>query len=235
MSLVGKVQGGVVVSTHTLEQTVEVMKPVTRNVAGEPVTSDEPFNVRLRDMTPVERKALGYYDIVNGEEEPNQEFMWQGAEAHTFDAQAEVVNRTWPGKSYKPLAELQEKLLAKIAERRWQHETGGVVINGMPVDTSDRSKTLIVGKYRKAEKSAPGATFTWKTNAGPVQITAATMIAIGDAIEDFIQDCFDREAVLIPAANALTEPADVVAAITAPSTSLVNWTAGWPSTEITLS
>ena len=42
----------------------------------------------------------------------------------------------------------------RLAEYRWEKETGGIVWNGVPIRTDDRSKMLLSGIQQKIEKDA---------------------------------------------------------------------------------
>lgn len=111
----------------------------------------------------------------------------------------------------KPLEEYKAERKAVLADLRWQKETAGVLFNGVRIATDDRSKTLLNGKYRAAEKN-PNATHRWKTETGEVVLDSATIIAIGDAVEAYVQSCFDRELDLIAEIDATQSP-EAVAAI----------------------
>lgn len=85
-----------------------------------------------------------------------------------------------------------------IATRRWVAETGGTVINGLTIDTDDRSKVLINGAVLRADRSADYV-LRWKTSEGFVDLTAAQVLAIADAVSEHVQLCFDREDALLGA------------------------------------
>jgi len=79
------------------------------------------------------------------------------------------------------------------ADMRWQKEVGGITVNGVNVLTDDRSKLMIIGARMKAVEDG-NTTKQWKTPGGFVTLDAATLIAIGDAVEAHVQACFDKEA-----------------------------------------
>lgn len=87
---------------------------------------------------------------------------------------------------------------ALIATRRWKAETGGTVINGLPIDTDDRSKLLINGAAMQADRNADYV-LRWKTSQGFVDLTAAQVLAVADAVSEHVQLCFDREDALLGA------------------------------------
>jgi hypothetical protein len=86
-------------------------------------------------------------------------------------------------------------VLALIAAERYRRETTGITINGLLIDTSDRSKTLINGSALKALRN-PDFVLRWKTADGFIELTADQVLAIADAVSDYVQACFDREEAL---------------------------------------
>ena len=104
-------------------------------------------------------------------------------------------------------------LLARLAERRWEVETGGVAIGGMRVATDDRSKLLLVNAAAKAREDST-YTVRWKIGPGTfITLDAAALIAVEAAVFAHVQRCFAREAELsgqIDAAEELTELAAAV-------------------------
>ena len=85
-----------------------------------------------------------------------------------------------------------------IADRRWLAETSGTTFGGMPIDTDDRSKLLINGAALRADRSADYV-LRWKTSQGFVDLTAAQVLAVADAVSEHVQLCFDREDALLVA------------------------------------
>lgn len=111
----------------------------------------------------------------------------------------------WTGSGWEKLAAAPEPAPepapdwpALIAARRYVAETSGTVIAGMPIDTDDRSKTLINGAALRAYRSTDYV-LRWKTSDGFVDLPAAQVLAIADAVSEHVQLCFDREDVLLGA------------------------------------
>lgn len=104
------------------------------------------------------------------------------------------------------LAQPKVDPLIAIAARRYEAEVGGVVLNGVRINTDDRSKLLINGAALEATFD-PAYTMQWKTSAGFVELTGAQVIGIARAVRAHVQACFDREAELLAAleAGALTD------------------------------
>lgn len=95
------------------------------------------------------------------------------------------------------------QLKAALAECRYNKEVGGIVLEGLPIPTDDRAKTLIAGKYSKViAESPPDATFTIKVAGQFMTITYADLVAIFNAVNAHVQKCFDSEAVVYTAIEA---------------------------------
>lgn len=82
-----------------------------------------------------------------------------------------------------------------IAARRYEAETAGIELSGIPVATDDRSKLLISGAAQRAARE-PGYTLSWKTYEGFIDLSAEQVQAMADAVADHVQACFNREAEL---------------------------------------
>lgn len=106
------------------------------------------------------------------------------------------VGDVWDGQTFsQPPAPAPDaaELEAYAAERRWQAETGGIVVNGARIATDDRSKTLITGARIKADQDA-AHTLRFKVGGPFVTLTAPQIIAISDAVFAHTQASFDAEA-----------------------------------------
>lgn len=111
--------------------------------------------------------------------------------------------------------QMKATLLARLAERRWEVETGGIQVGGARVATDDRSKLLIADAARRAD-SDPEFTTRWKAENGWVILDASTIIAVRDAVFAHVASCFAREgdlADMITSADVVTE--DLAAAVEA--------------------
>lgn len=85
--------------------------------------------------------------------------------------------------------------IARIATRRYQAEVSGITLDGLPIETDDRSKLLINGAASRAARDS-NYTLKWKTFEGFVDLPAAQVLIMADAVSDHVQDCFNREAEL---------------------------------------
>ncbi|MGQ9367404.1 DUF4376 domain-containing protein [Azospirillum sp. ST 5-10] len=167
-----------------------------------------PFAIRLSDgrlrtdpttFTPAEIADAGY---VAAPDPPDYDPATQHAPSWTGTAWA-LTDKT-PEDLVAELAAAKAARKEALAEQRWTVECGGITVGGTRIATDDRSKLLLNGKYRVAEKS-PDAGHRWKSEDGTeLVLTSAQVIAIGDAVADHVQACFDRELDLIAAIDAAT-------------------------------
>lgn len=107
------------------------------------------------------------------------------------------------GNTPEPAPPIPSPYPALIAARRYQAETAGIMVNGMSVDTDDRSKLLINGAAVEAMLD-PEYVLRWKTPSGFVDLTAQQVIGVARAVRAHVQACFDREAELLAALDAGT-------------------------------
>jgi len=85
-------------------------------------------------------------------------------------------------------------LVTYAAYKRWQIETGGVKLNGMQIDTSRESQSLITGAWASAQLN-PDFMARWKAADGSWLMLAAPQIAaIAAAVSAHVQSCFAAEA-----------------------------------------
>ncbi|RUV00065.1 DUF4376 domain-containing protein [Mesorhizobium sp. M6A.T.Cr.TU.017.01.1.1] len=105
------------------------------------------------------------------------------------------------------LATLRTKALARLAARRWQAETSGVVVDGVSISTDRESTAMLTAAFVVASND-PGYSIRWKVQNGVfATVTAPQIIALAAAVREHVQACFDREdelTVEILAANAVT-------------------------------
>ena len=95
------------------------------------------------------------------------------------------------------------ELKAYAAQKRWQVEAGGIVVAGVAVATDDRSMALINGTVGYLDDGGTGP-IKFKAASGWVDVDAATILAIKQAIGAHIQACFAAEAAVDAAIDAGT-------------------------------
>lgn len=76
-----------------------------------------------------------------------------------------------------------------------------MVLQGMAIRTDRESQAMITGAALKAIQD-PTYICNWKTEAGFMELNASQIIAIADVVRQHVQNCFDREQVLIVAVDA---------------------------------
>ena len=114
----------------------------------------------------------------------------------------------------RSLEEAKDEARRRIAAARYQTENGTLAIGEVRISTDDRAKGLISAA---ADRARRGVQSQFTFNAAGVtwtKIDAATMIAIDDAVAEFVQRCFEREYTLSQAIDA---------AMTVEAADAVNW------------
>ena len=152
--------------------------------------------------------ALGVQDCawwpeedVSGELGTNKKW---GAEVLTLDAERQVVlvtrkqvAMTAAEKAARDSA-IAAEWAGRIAARRFQAETGGVIVEGIQVNTERDSQALLTGAAFAASLD-PAYQIKWKAATGFVDLSAQQIIGVASAVRAFVQSCFDRESELLGA------------------------------------
>ncbi|WP_336356846.1 DUF4376 domain-containing protein [Pseudomonas granadensis] len=94
-----------------------------------------------------------------------------------------------------------DELAKSIADERYRREGFGVVVDGLPIDTTRDSQSLIAGMAVSALMDA-GYRCNFKTSAGFVELGAVQILAVSSAVRAHVQACFDREKALLEAIEA---------------------------------
>lgn len=141
------------------------------------------------NMSGSDLEALGFVEVVTTGEAKDSRYYYTGETLSMVDG---VPTRTISS-VLKPDDQLRNQRLSELAQLRYNTETGGMVVSGMPVKTDDRSKSLLNGALALCQ-AVPSTTINWKTDAGFVSLTAAQISAIAVAVGQFVQACFTNEA-----------------------------------------
>lgn len=147
----------------------------------------------------------------------SRDYVWnEGTEEFDHDPAPPLV----PTQEDPPtnLAALKVERKAALAERRWQAETGGTVVAGIPVHTDVRSQSVITGASVAAMLDE-NYSVQWKTSTGFVTLNREMVIGLATGVRHHIQSCFDREAALV---------AEIDAATTITALAEIDLNAGWP-------
>ena len=98
---------------------------------------------------------------------------------------------------------------ALIAAERFRREGVGVVVDGLLIDTTRDSQSLISNVAVSALIDA-AYRCNFKTGAGFVEVNAVKILAISSAVRSHVQACFDREKDLLGLVQAGTYSADML-------------------------
>lgn len=104
-----------------------------------------------------------------------------------------------PPEPQAPTPTTVPELIAYAKTTRDAAEAGGITVFGVAIATDDRSKTLVLGARRRVERD-PALITKWAANDGFVYpLNAATVIAVSDAIGDYVAALFDTYAEVMAA------------------------------------
>ena len=148
-------------------------------------------------------QGAAWWPEENTEGELGTNKKW-GAEVFTLDTERKVVKvarkqvaMTAAEKAARDSA-IAAEWAGRIAARRFQAETGGVTVQGIPVNTERDSQSLLTGAAFAASLD-PGYHIKWKAATGFVDLSAQQIIGVASAVRAFVQACFNREAELLDA------------------------------------
>lgn len=122
----------------------------------------------------------------------------------TAEAGAVVVNETdrpylWAtlqasGVTISPIpGPTAADLYAYAAAKRWERETAGIMVSGLPIASDVASQTKLAGAAQAATAGLLPATVAFKTQAGFIDVTPAQVRGVYAALVAHVQDCYARE------------------------------------------
>ena len=86
-----------------------------------------------------------------------------------------------------------------IAARRYIAEVAGTYAGGLPVFTDRTTQNKLTGAALRASRD-PTYTVDWKCQTGSfITLDAQRIMAVADAVGDYVQACYSREAALLAA------------------------------------
>lgn len=109
-----------------------------------------------------------------------------------------------------PFAIVEPNYPELFAQTRFLHETHGIAIEGLNIETSRDSQALIASTGLSAILD-PEYRCNFKTLNGFVEIGAEQILAIAKAVRSHVQTCFDRELDLLRALEARTYKDEMLA------------------------
>lgn len=105
------------------------------------------------------------------------------------------IGDIWDGNNFK-IEDPNKKMQDKIASIRYMKEVKGIIVDGIKVNTDDRSKLLINGAALESIRD-PSYLLRWKTSEGFIELNAEQVLLIACAVRRHVQSCFDRESELL--------------------------------------
>ncbi len=124
---------------------------------------------------------------------------------------------------YTKLADLdtaKASSLDLVATKRYTEETRGITVGGATVSTDRDSQSMVTGALNFTQLN-PGEVINFKSDSGWVELNAAQMETIANAVAIHVQACFAREGVVSGLISSATTHEELQAAITQIDT-------GWP-------
>ena len=156
---------------------------VIDNVVTEERNYDTPPETKIRDGKPMLRPI----QVVTAEYNPATHY-------HTVSrkVQNNKVVDTWVVQE-RPRSEVNDRLYEALAAHRYTVETGGITLSGVPIKT-DRDTQGTLTAARTLAKEDANYAVEWKVASGQfVTLSAATIIAIANAVAAHVQKCFRAE------------------------------------------
>lgn len=81
-------------------------------------------------------------------------------------------------------------LIAYAEQKRWEKETGGIVVNGISIATDDRGKQMLLGARVAAITDAQFTT-SWVAQDGSIhEVDFAIITALSNAVLLHVRECF---------------------------------------------
>lgn len=131
--------------------------------------------------------------------------------------------------NYEPpeVTSLKSNIKQKLANKRWEVETGGCFIDGNAYATDRESQTKYTAVAVAISQADPLTwSINWKTNDGQfVVLNAQQMMAVINMVMYHVQSSFNKEFEFIEAIDACTTVEEVLA---------IDITIGWPSNVYTM-
>ncbi len=113
---------------------------------------------------------------------------------------------------------------ADLASIRWQRETQGIVVNGVPVDTSREAQATLAALKAYASDLSPEDRIDFKSKSGWISLPACTVVVIAQAVLAYVQACYSHEKIVSQRIDALTDQPESLADL--------DLSQGWPDNTI---
>ena len=113
-------------------------------------------------------------------------------------------NHMWDGEKWVlNLEQFKAEKIAKLANARWQEETGGYIYKGHEFHSDRESQNRVFQAYM-ASLNNPNFTATWKTKTGWLEMTANDFITLYNEFQIFLQGLYKKEKQLQAQVEAAT-------------------------------
>ena len=108
------------------------------------------------------------------------------------------------------LEEEKKKLRQEAADKRYEKEVSGILVDGLPINTSRESQAMITAAFA-AFKNGLLTTINWKCSNGTwITLDETQFASIAQAVIDHVQVCFSEEQVKTTEIDALATCEDLV-------------------------
>lgn len=111
-----------------------------------------------------------------------------------IESETAGIGDVWDGEVLTPVPRpppSAAELIAYASGYRWHVETGGIVVEGAPIRTDERSQQKIAGAVQLIDKDPTLTVIDFEAQPGVwIALDAAAMTAIGLAVGRHIQACF---------------------------------------------
>lgn len=104
--------------------------------------------------------------------------------ANNIDAVYQIGNKSLDAIAYK--------IKQDATDARFKKEIAGVDVNGMSIPTDRQSQSLITGTRLKSDNDN-SRSFNWKGSNGWITLDRTAVVALSDAVFDYVEGCFDIE------------------------------------------
>ncbi|WP_311968581.1 DUF4376 domain-containing protein [Pseudomonas baltica] len=161
------------------------------NVVISVVTVPNPSGTTVDEVFPGNPEYTA--SLIQVDDHPNIAVGWNGTRK----------GNSWSFVSFEESADyIAKDRIQKIADERFLRETAGTAVSGVAVLTDRTTQMKLTAAAVRAQRDA-SYSVNWKQSDGKyIELSATQLVAIADAVGDYVQACYDREAVLL---SALTD------------------------------
>ena len=184
-------------------------------ISGCPKTTATMSNAHLlAEKDPAKFYAeTGMAVVVEGEKPAYDDVGQRLVSSLSFDGE-HTVNRTWAVEDL-PFEDVKTTVLDKLANARWQKETGGITyaIDGTDytIYTDRESQSKMTAAFLTAAQGIRTDPSNWKTPEGIVPISNTEIQNVALAVMAHVQGCYDAEKLKVDEVNACETVSELLA------------------------